>query len=507
MMLRDLRMRWGRIKILRTVILCGALALLHPARHATASAKDSSPLSDLTFHSSNASLNESFQWAKQQALHYVRSAQGPIGSWYEAALPGRNAFCMRDVSHQTEGAAALGLAAANRNMLHLFAESAAASREWAGYWEIDGSGKPSAFDYRSDSDFWFNLPANFDVLDAAVRMWRWTGDDFYRLDPGFQSFYRETLTDYISQWQLGPEAILKRPRIANQRLAKGEFVSSRGIPSYVEGPKDFIFGTDLLAAEYRAIRSYREIASRPGDVELAARLQKSADAIQHILETVCWDAKRQHFHGVIGSDLSGSGSGDTFALYFDAVKDPTHIRGALDSISDPAYWRKINIEEESYVPLVLFRYGRPETAYRVLLDLADRNKPRREYPEVSYAVVAALVSGAMGIEPAHEGDDYDVQTLPQPLTKDDDLFVSSLPIKGNMLEISHSGDKATRFRNTAGAALRWRAAFMGDFRRLLVNGRPVDASHGSLRGGQQISFTTVSVKPGETTVVSVEGIQ
>ena len=32
----------------------------------------------------------------------------------------------------------------------------------------------------SDDDFWFNLPANFDVLDAAVRMWRWTGDDGYR---------------------------------------------------------------------------------------------------------------------------------------------------------------------------------------------------------------------------------------------------------------------------------------------------------------------------------------
>src|SRR5215469_7527413 len=44
-------------------------------------------------------------------------------------------------------------------------------------------------------------------------------------------------------------------------------------------------------------------------------------------------------------------------------KDPGHIRGALDYISDPAYWKKINIEEESYVPLVLFRYGKPATAY------------------------------------------------------------------------------------------------------------------------------------------------
>jgi hypothetical protein len=431
----------------------------------------------------------------------VRPAQEPIGPWYEAALPGRSAFCMRDVSHQTEGAAALGLSEANRNMLHRFAESASASRDRAAYWEIDGKGKPSVFDYKSDSDFWFNLPANFDVLDAAVRMWRWTGDDFYRDDPRFQTFYRETLTDYLTRWQLHPDVILTRPRIANQRQTNGKFVASRGIPSYDEGPKDFIFGTDLLAAEYRAISSYRDIAVQPRDKELAVRLENTADEIQHILETVAWNPKRKHFNGMIRRDLSGFGSGDTLALYFDAIKDPNHIRDALDYISNPGYWKKVNIEAESYIPLVLFRYGRPEAAYDVLLDLADPNKPRREYPEVSYAVLAAIVSGAMGIEPAHPGDDFDVQTLPQPLTKSDDLSVSSLPVKGNLLEISHTGENTTRFTNKAGSPIRWRAAFMGNSKRLLVNGQPVQASHGRLRGSLQISFTTITVKPGETVVV------
>ena len=144
---------------------------------------------------------------------------------------------MRDVSHQTEGAAALGLYAANRNMLGLFAQSAAKERDWAAYWEIDGNGHPSPADYLSDNDFWFNLPANFDVLDATVRMWRWTGDDTYRNDPTFQRFFRITMGDYIKAWQLTPDTILKRPRIANQRQAEGRFVHSRGIPSYTEGSK------------------------------------------------------------------------------------------------------------------------------------------------------------------------------------------------------------------------------------------------------------------------------
>ena len=167
-------------------------------------------------------------------------------------MPGRNAFCMRDVSHQTTGAAALGLYEANRNMLGRFALSAEPSRNWAGYWEIDDKGQPSIADYRSDDDFWFNLPANFDVLDAIVRMWRWTGDGTYRNDPRLQLFFRETLIDYMTQWQLQPDTILTRPRIANRRLEKGAFVNARGIPSYTEGAKDFIFGADLLAAEYRA---------------------------------------------------------------------------------------------------------------------------------------------------------------------------------------------------------------------------------------------------------------
>src|SRR5205823_764819 len=207
---------------------------------------------------------------------------------------------------------------------------------------------------------------------------------------------------------------------------------SRGIPSYTEGPRNFIFGADLLAAEYRAIRSYQEIAARPVDRELASRLQKIADAIQRILETVAWSQERRHFNGVIQTGMSGFGSGDTLALYFDAVKDPGHIRGALDYVSDPTFWKSINIEEESYIPSVLFRYGRSGAAYRVLLDMAAPDKPRREYPEVSYAVIAAFVSGAMGIEPAHAGEAYDVQTLPQPITKEDDLSVASLRMKGKI---------------------------------------------------------------------------
>lgn len=486
-------------RMFRQCWLACAIAMMSSV---TVLAQDTASMSSLEFHSSNAALNASFAWAKRQALAYVRPGSSQIGPWYEAALPGRNAFCMRDVSHQTQGAAALGLFAANRNMLDRFAFSAAPSRNWAGYWEIDSDGHASNADYRSDDDFWFNLPANFDVVDAIVRMWQWTGDGSYRNDPRLREFFRKTFTDYMTQWQLQPDTILARPRIANRRLEKGQFVDSRGIPSYSEGSKDFIVGADLLAAEYRAIRSYQEIAATPADKKLAAELQKTADAIQHILETVAWSPEQGHFNGMIQQGSHGYGSADTMALYFGAVRDEEHLRGALDYVANIEYWKTINIEEESYVPVVLFRYGRSDVAYQVLLDLSDPAKPRREYPEVSYAVIAGLVSGAMGIEPAHAGAAYDVQSLPQPMTKGADLSLASLAVRGNVLDLTQRGDTTQRLMNRKGPAVRWKAEFPGTEERLMVDGKFTHAQHETLPGGKQVSWTIVSVSPGVSITVS-----
>lgn len=455
--------------------------------------------SPLGFSSSIPWLTQSFIWAKGQALAYTHTESRTMGPWYEAALPGRNAFCMRDVSHQTKGAAALGLYAANRNMLGLFAQSAEASRDWTAYWEIDGEGKPSAADYVSDNDFWFNLPANFDVLDASIRMWLWTGDNSYRNDPVFQHFFHVTMTDYLSTWQLDPDIILKRPRIANQRLAEGHFVHARGIPSYFEGSKDFIFGTDLLAAEYRAMRSFSEAA---GNQVLSQATQHKADAIQSLLERIGWSEQGQHYFGTIRKDLSGYGSGDTFVLYFGAPKDPMHIRGALNYVSSPKYWKQINIEEESYVPLTLFRYGRNEIAYQVLADISGPQKSRREYPEVSYSVIEAIVSGVMGLSPGHANDEFDISTLSRLPADTDHATLTSVAMKGNMIDVSHAGHSMTRLLNRSGKTLHWRAEFLGTLVNLRVDGKNVAAKHLLNDQGIAISWVQVNVVPGATVVVS-----
>lgn len=195
---------------------------------------------------------------------------------------------------------------------------------------------------------------------------------------------------------------------------------------------------------------------------LAEKLQKTGDAIQHILETIAWSSEQGHYNGAIQQDLHGYGSADTMILYFGAAKDEEHLRGALNYVANPGYWKAINIEEESYVPALLFHYGRAKDAYRVLFDLSAPNKPRREYPEVSYAVIAAIVTGAMGVEPSHRGDPYDVRTFAQPITDDANLSLTSLRIRANLLDIMHDGETRTRLFNRRGPLLRWRAVFKGE---------------------------------------------
>ena len=290
----------------------------------------------------------------------------------------------------------------------------------------------------------------------------------------------------------------------NRDQQEGKFVDSRGIPSYTEGTKDFIVGADLMAAEYRAICSYAEIAVDPQDRALSAKMQRDADQLQRILETVAWSPQERHFYGRIRADRSGAGSGDTLVLYFGAVKNPDCIRGALDYIANPEYWGQVNIEEESYIPIVLFRYGRSNDAYKVLFDLTRADKPRREYPEVSFAAVAALVSGAMGIEPSRTGDKFDVRTLAQPLERKDHLAVASLQIRDNILDINDTGITTSSLLNHHGPSVRWKAEFVGACKEMRVNGHLTLGVSGVLPGGNPVCSTIVTVPPdGSATVTNM----
>jgi hypothetical protein len=435
--------------------------------------------SPLTFSTTDPQLKRSFDWAKQQALAYASSGQDPVGDWYEAALPGRKAFCMRDVSHQAMGAQALGLSAQNKNMLFRFARAVSESRDWAGYWEIDRDGNSSSADYVSDDDFWYNLPANFDVMIAALRMYSWTGDISYINDPVFLNFYRHTVTDYVHQWQLEPDKVLSRPRILNRRLDSGKFVDSRGIPGYTENRKDFNLGTDLLAAEYRALRLYAELQRLSGSAGEAQSFDSLAAGVARVLEDHAWNAHARHFYNALQPGGSGIGTGDAFVLYFQVTTSPEQMRMAINELKRQTGESAPGIEEQSYRPEILFHFNAPEEAYKQILDLSRPGRERREYPEVSYAIIGSIVTGLIGVNvvPTKKEEDghmlaanFAIQTLPRFPAHTTEAELHNLPVRGNTINVRHRANMESSITNVSGPPFTWRASFDGSQPYLVVNG-------------------------------------
>jgi hypothetical protein len=460
------------------------------------------PPSDLQFDSSNQALVSAFQWAKSQALAYAHEGHDPVGPWYEAALPGRNAFCMRDVAHQANAAAALGLDEANHNMLARFAAAVSPARNWAGYWEIDLTGRPALADYSDDRDFWYNLPANFDLLDAAVRLWRWTGDDRYLAEPAFARFYQATAKEYVSAWALEPDRILERSRMMNRR-EKPKRDDSRGIPSYTEGRSDFNVGVDLLAAEYRAYQDLAVLAERDADAPSQAAYLRTAAELSQLIERYAWAPSQRHYFGLL-SDRKGFESGDLWILRFGATSDPERIRGALNHLLSSEFLSHIGVEEESYLPSIFFRYGETDAAVARLLALSDPGKKRREYPEVSFAVIDAIVSGLMGIEvDTSASTEAPIRTRSR-LPKDtDDARIDGLPVRVTVIEVRHRGHGQSTMRNDGNNSVRWQPEFPGQFPLLYVDHKPTPASTNLGYAKTPVSTVIVNLAPHAEVTVSV----
>ena len=224
----------------------------------------------ISFSSDDQVLVKGFDWAKQQAMAYVFRNNDPVGPWYEAALPKREAFCMRDVSHQLVGAQLLGLADINKSLLSKFVGAIAKSRDWCGYWEIDKWNRPAPVDYKSDADFWYNLPANFDIIDACYRAWLWTGDSAYLSDPIFLNFYEKSLNEYVRRWDPDGDGLMEGNTGSPAR---------RGLSSYNEEQFGRV-GVDLLAGQYIGNLRFAGMLKLRGKPAEAREYLRRAERIQ-----------------------------------------------------------------------------------------------------------------------------------------------------------------------------------------------------------------------------------
>jgi hypothetical protein len=467
----------------------------------------------VTFKSSDTRLVSAFEWARTQALAYAFQGD-PVGDWYEASLPGRQAFCMRDTAHQCLGAHFLGLDHQNHNMLLKFAENISDSKDWCSYWEINRYNRPVPVDYESDSQFWYNLPANFDVLDACYRMYIWSGDATYITDPVFQNFYRRTVHDYVDRWDLSVDRIMTRPRIMNVRghFDPGDrFQRSRGIPSYDEGDPNFTVAIDQLAVEYAGYLAYARIAQFRGEVNEAKEFLLRAQAMRSLVNGVWWDGTSGEYYSRVNLDHQLEGHGlNSSVLYYGAAEPGEKSSAVIKSMVDEIARKQPLIELESQLPEVLYRYGKPDVAYKEILDLTCNCKDRREYPEVSYAVVGAIVNGLMGVElqaaePQRARQDAlyvqgSVVTTPRLTSETQWAEVDHVPVGANEIRVRHESVTESTLENTSGPSLIWKACFPGKIKQLLVNGKAVSTERAESHG-QVISCTTVAVGSHDTITV------
>ena len=462
------------------------------------------------FESSDQTLAAGFDWAKQQALAYVFTGD-PVGDWYEAALPGRSAFCMRDVSHQSIGAQVLGLAEFNRNMLKKFAASIAASRGWAGYWEINKYDQPAPVDYNNDRDFWFNLPGNFDVVNTCYQVYRWTGDDTYLNDSVFLNFYQRTLSDYIYHWDKD------RVGIPESFPEYGH----RGLASYDENPNLHIkIGGDLLGAEYAAYMAYANIAALRKDSVTAGALREKAAALRKRFNDDWWDARWQVFSTVLLSDdrFYFESSNAFMPLWFGLIEPGDRLQHELDLITHlpsaaafPAEGRDVRdaheteaelaaqlprpgVEEMSYIPEIAYRYGRDDRGYAVLVALMDPGLKRREYPEVSFSVIRTIAVGLMGINP--DPAERLLATRSHLTKQTAWAKLEEVPVFNNRIAVSHSGLSESTFINEEGPPIQWKAEFPGSIPRLLVDGTAKPAEAELDAAGNTESYVIVPVGSG-----------
>ncbi len=300
------------MKNVSATLFCGLASFSLVLNYSTGKKRSPSPpQSAIVFQSSNAELNEAFEWAKQQALAYAFE-DDPVGPWYEAALPGREAFCMRDVSHQSMGAHVLGLARHTKNMLMKFAENISDSKDWCSYWEINRYDLPAPVDYVNDARFWYNLPANFDVLDCCYRMYLWSGDRTYIEHPAFLNFYERTVHDYVERWDLSLDRIMTRKRIMNTRGRpdpKNRFQTNRGIPSYDEGGTDFTVALDQLAIQYAGYLAYARIQQHRGNFEEAGKLLAKAEDVKSFLNDKWWDKENKRYYSHLDTKVPARAAG------------------------------------------------------------------------------------------------------------------------------------------------------------------------------------------------------
>ena len=389
-------------------------------------------------------------------------------------------------------------------MFQKFAENISAEKDYCSYWEINRYNQPAPIDYENDSDFWYNLPANFDVVYNAWRLYRWTGDKNYLQHPAFQKFYALSLNNYVDHWQLKFDKVTQRDRKLHSNNAK-RFGVNRGIPTYNEGGRgETKLGIDLTASLIAAYRAYAEILKLNGESNQSAIYLNKSKRERQFLNDFWWDKAKQEYRSVQYADQSFDyfmvGNDQAFLhylLYFNVIDNSKQAANLMEQYRKN--YLKLIVELKSYLPILFYENGDSQLASQMIVDLCAAENARRDYPENSFTIIEHITRGLMGIDA--DASTNTINTLPR-LETGAWAELKMLPVFSNFISVKHTGTHTTTFSNQSGDALTWRACMPGNHNYLFVNGVKRKCAQG-MDHGKSFASIDVALKSGEVIRVSV----
>ncbi|WP_063344129.1 hypothetical protein [Vibrio jasicida] len=470
--------------------------------------------------SSNQKLQDSFEWAIDKTRRFVMTGQHDLVNRdennndgdgtadyipsYWAGYFDRTAFYSRDFLHQVSGAQIAGLDAENFSMFKTFAKHSTESRKWYTLWAVNFDGTPHTIDYKDDSWFVREVPAQFEFVEKAWKQYQWTGDKRYIEDPDLWRFYTKVLTDYIT---------LHDDQDPNG-IAEGYGGIFEGSATYNERGEFPIEAGDGIGSQYQATVAYAAMLGAREEYSEAALWQEKAQQLKDFFneEWSIADPNKplDNYVNIVQRDgfrMNDFGKENSWFMPMKLITEPgerndsyldfitENLGDGIGSTPEAPY----NIEAYTYIPETYFPYNRNAEAWKwmqYIMDIKDEPHERPtqgtngDYPEISFTFISNTIEGLMGIKP--DAANHRVVTASHLTTDIDWLQVEQLPMGEHELTLRHDGLERSTLTNTSEENLEWEAWFYGDYPTLIVDEQSVSAKHKYVNG-QKVSYVIVTL--------------
>ncbi|WP_285530293.1 NPCBM/NEW2 domain-containing protein [Streptomyces lavendulae] len=463
------------------------------------------PTSTLTLNSPNATLNDGFTWGKDRALGMTfypgnpmmghepewwrlkNSTHTTVQPGYWGAYTNRESYYNRDISHQSDGAHALGLDAETFNMVKTFAADAAAPGQNG--WPL-WAHSPYGAMYYIDGTGFRELPSPFNLMAKAYKQYQWTGNSDWINDPTLSAYYDSTMGSFLDghevKWN---DADPAREQPVSKKQP-GEYTAT-----YFEFPNEnLVSAGDSLGYQYQSMLAYSEILKAKGDNADSTKWADRAQRVRDQFEKNWWDNSNNRY--IRGKDAAGTGYSSwgheaSFLMMLTGLGDHgPRTESYLDFIA--ANDDDLNVEATSYLPEMYYQYNRSAEGWAWLKKLMTG---KNTYPEISFLAVSSVIDGMMGVQPDAPKDK--VATISRLTSETPWAEIDHIKVGDNDLKLKHTGTTGSTLTNNSGGTVNWEAQFYGTPASITVNGTAYTPQTKSLYG-KTVSYVTVPVAGGAT---------